>query len=108
MRILHPWSITSAMSITSPLKSNGGSGQVKWSLSFPRGLGGRTGGIKVPLVNGPFVPRNEGCVQGEVRVSGLSSFLVFGVPTKLSGRLVTAAKPFSHRGRAVTKRRRMW
>ena len=36
--------------------------------------------FKVPLVHGPFVPRNEGCVQGEVRVSGLSSFLVFGVP----------------------------
>ena len=56
------------------------------------------------LVSGPFVPGNEGCMQGELRVSGFSSLLVFGVPKKLSGGVVTAAKPFSHRGRAVTTR----
>ena len=47
---------------------------------------------------------NEGCVQGELRVSGFSSFLVFGVPKMLSGGIVTAAKPFSQRGRSVTTR----
>ena len=35
-----------------------------------------------------FVPRHEGCVQGEL------SLLVFGVPKKHSGGLVTAAEPF--------------
>ena len=52
---------------------------------IPGGLGGWAGGIKLPFVNGPFVPSNEGCVQGELRVSGFSSFLVFGVPKKFSG-----------------------
>ena len=36
-------------------------------------------------------------VRVELRVSGFSSFLAFGVPKKLFGRVVTAAKPFSHR-----------
>ena len=40
----------------------------------------------------------------ELRVSGFSSFLVFGVPKKFSGGAVAAAKPFSHRGGAVTTR----
>ena len=44
-------------------------------------------------------------VQGELRASGFSSLLLFGVPKKLSGGIVTAAKLFSHRGRAVTSRR---
>ena len=39
----------------------------------------------MPLVSGPVVPRNEKCVQGDLRVSGLSLLLVFGVPKKLSG-----------------------
>ena len=62
--------------------------------------------LSCPFVNGPFVPRNEGCVQGELRVSGFSSLLVFGVPKKFCGGAVTAAKPFSHRGRAVTTKER--
>ena len=41
---------------------------------------GRVVLIKLPLANGPFVPRNEGCVLGELRVSGFSSLLVIGVP----------------------------
>ena len=36
----------------------------------------------------------RGCAQGELRVSEFSSFLVFGVPKKLYGGIVTAAKPF--------------
>ena len=63
---------------------------------------------KLPLVNGPFVPRNEGCVKGELGVSGFSSLLVFGVPKKFSGGIVTAAKNFSHRGRALTTRSIIW
>ena len=43
---------------------------------------------------------------GELRVSGFSSLLVFGAPKKFSGGTVTAAKPFSHRGRAVTTEER--
>ena len=53
-----------------------------------------------------FVPRSGRCVQGELRVSGLSSLLVFGVPKMLSGGVVTAAMPLSHRGRPVTRVRR--
>ena len=64
-------------------------------LSYPGGLAGRAGGIKLPLVGGPFVPRNEGCVQGELRVSRFPSLLVFGV-----------LKPFSRRGRAVATKER--
>ena len=45
-------------------------------------------------------------MQGELRVSGFSSLLVFGVLKKLSGGAVTAAKPFSHRGRAVATKER--
>ena len=37
-----------------------------------------------------------------LRISGFSSLLVFWVPKKFSGGTVTAVKPFSHRGRAVT------
>ena len=48
------------------------------------------------------MPRDEGCGSGELRVSGFSSFLVFGVPKKFSGGAVTAAKHFSHRRGAVT------
>ena len=43
-----------------------------------------------------------------VTSSTFSSLLVFGVPKKLSGEIVTAAKPFSHRGRVVTTRERNW
>ena len=54
---------------------------VGWTWSSE--VGGRAdGGIKLPLVNGPFVPRNEGCVQGNPRISGFSSLLVFGVTGK--------------------------
>ena len=51
-------------------------------LSFPGRLGGRADGIKLSFVDGPVVPRNEGCVQEELRVSGFSSLLVFGVTGK--------------------------
>ena len=77
-------------------------------LSFLGGMGGLAGGNKLPLVNRPFVPRNEGCVEGELRVPGFSLLLVLGVPKMLSGGIVTAAKPFSHRGRTLTTRKRMW
>ena len=40
-------------------------------------------------------------------MTGVLSFLVFGVPKKFSGGTVTAAKPSSHRGRAVTTRERI-
>ena len=42
----------------------------------------RAGGTEPPFVYGPLVPRNEGCVQGELRVSGFSSFTVVGVAGK--------------------------
>ena len=38
--------------------------------------------MRLPLDNGPFVPRNEACVQSELRVSGFASLFVFGVPKK--------------------------
>ena len=64
-------------------------GQNWWSkvnsLFLEDWVGGWAGGIELPLVNGPFVLRNEGCRQGKLRVSGFSSFLVFGEPKKLSG-----------------------
>ena len=63
--------------------------------------------MKLPLVNGPLVPRIDGYVQGEVRVSGFSSLLAFGVP-KLSGEPSQQQMPFSHRGLAVTTRDRIW
>ena len=53
---------------------------------------------------GPAVPRNEGCVYGELRVAVFSSITVFRVPEKFS--CGTAAKPFSHRERAVVRNRR--
>ena len=86
VRIRHPRSIASTMSIiwAALVKSS--------DLSFPGRLGGWAGGTKLPPVSGPCVPRNEGCVQGELRVSGVSSLLVFGVPKKLSGGIVTASK----------------
>ena len=33
-------------------------------VPFLGGLGGRADGIKLPFVDGTFVPRNEGCVPG--------------------------------------------
>ena len=38
------------------------------------------GGIKLPVFNGHFVPRNEGCVLEELRVAGFTTFTVFIVP----------------------------
>ena len=69
--------ITSITSITSMLKSLGEIGQVKWSLFFLGGFGARTGGFKLPHGNGSFMPRNEGCVLGELKIAGLTSFAVF-------------------------------
>ena len=39
--------------------------------------------LSCPLVHGPFVPRNVGCVQEELRLSGLSSLRVFRVLGKM-------------------------
>ena len=72
---------------------------------FPRGLGARTGGIELPHGNGPSMSRNEGCVLGELKVAGLTFFTVFTVPEQLLG-IVTAKKPFSQHGRAVTLKER--
>ena len=47
-----------------------------FSLKIGRSGGG---GIQLPLVNGLFVPRNEGFVQVELRVAAFSSFTVFRV-----------------------------
>ena len=58
------------------------------------------GGIDLPHGNGPFMPRNEGCVLGELAVP--TSFAVFTVPEHLSCGIVSAKKPFSQHGRAVT------
>ena len=43
---------------------------------------------------------------GSSRIAGLTSFTVITVPEQLSCGFVTAAKPFSHRGRAATKKER--
>ena len=73
-----------------------------------------------PLVNGLFMLRNEGCVWGESSDSlgsprslcskcqeGRSpSLTVFTVSEELSRGDVTPAKPFSHRGPAVTTKER--
>ena len=50
-------------------------------LSFPGRLGGRAGGIKLPLVNGLYSCQEmrDAC-KGELRVAGFSSFTVFRVP----------------------------
>ena len=46
---------------------------------------------------------HNGCVLGELRVaSRLTSFAVFTVPEQLSCGIVTAKKPLSQHGRAVT------
>ena len=50
------------------------------------------GGMKLPLVNGTFCAKNEGCVLGELRVDGYPRSLFFA-PKNLSGGIVTAAKP---------------
>ena len=94
--------ITSTTSITSLLKSLGK--LVKWSgVSFLGGLGARTGGIKLPHGTGHFKPRNEGCVLSELKFAELTSFALFTVPEQLSCYgIVTAKKPFSQHGRAVT------
>ena len=42
--------------------------------------------------------------MGKLRVVGLSSFTVITAPMEGSCGLVTAAKPVSHRGRAVTRK----
>ena len=47
----------------------------------------------------------------ELKIAGLTSFAVFTMPEQLSCGfvtcgIVTAAKPFSHRGRAVTTKER--
>ena len=43
---------------------------------------GRSGevALMLPRVNGPSLPRNEGCVWGEPRVAAFFSFTVFRVP----------------------------
>ena len=43
---------------------------------------------------------------GELKVAGLTSFAVFTVPEQLSCGIVTAKKPFSQHGRAVTTKER--
>ena len=42
--------------------------------------------------------------MGELRVVGLLLFTVITVPVNFSCETVTATKPFSHRGRAVTRK----
>ena len=54
------------------------------SLSLFLEESGSSGGIKLPQGNERFMPSNERCVQGELRVSGFSSLLVFDVPKELS------------------------
>ena len=53
----------------------------KWSSEathlFLEDLGGRAGGIKLPLVDGLLMPRSEGCVYKELRFAGFTSFTVF-------------------------------
>ena len=52
-----------------------------WSsevISLLGGLRGWAGDIKLPLVNGPSVPRDEGCVSVELRGAGFPSLLVLG------------------------------
>ena len=65
------------------------------------------------------LPRNEGCMLGQLRVAGFSLFTVFTVLGRFSRRRVGGSgalkgkchskwKPFSLRGRAVTGRRGTW
>ena len=74
--------------------------------ALSRGLGAREGSFELPHGNGHSLPRSEGCVLGELRVAGFFLFTVFTVPEKLYCGTVTARKPFSHRGREVTIRKR--
>ena len=64
------------------LKSSGRIGQARWWRSLSRGLGPWASGIELPRGNGPSLPRNEGCVLGELRVAGLLPFTVIAVPVK--------------------------
>ena len=54
-----------------------------------------TGGTKLARGNGPSLPRNEGCLLGELKVAELTSFAVFTVPEPLSCGIVAAKGPFS-------------
>ena len=94
--------MTSTTSITSLLKSLGWEERVGVSLFLEDW---EKGGSKLPHGKRLSMPRNEGCVLGELKVAGLTSFAVFTVPVLLSCGIVTARKPFSHHGRAVIFRR---
>ena len=74
----------------------------KWSVEVVSLPPARTGGIKLPHGNGSFMPRNEECVLGELKVAKLASFTVFTMPEQLSCGIVPAKKPFCQHGRAVT------
>ena len=86
------------MSMTSLLKALG---RINWSSEV----------ISVSLENWELGRVASSCHLSvdrlcQVMVSGFSSLLVFVVPVKLSDGTVTAAKPFSHRGRAVATKGR--
>ena len=70
--------------------------------ALSRGLEAPASGLELPHGSGPSLPRNEGRVLGELRVAGFPLFTVITVPERFSCGTVTATKPFSHRGRAVT------
>ena len=54
----------------------------------------RASGRELPHGNGPSLPRNEGCVLSELRVSGFPLFTVIMVLERFSCGSVTAAKAF--------------
>ena len=72
--MLHPWSFTRHNVDNFASEVVGQNWSSESDLSFLGGLGGRASGIELSL--DLFAPRHEGCVYGELRVSGFSSRLV--------------------------------
>ena len=81
--------------------------------ALSQGLGAWKGSFVVQHDHGSYLPRNEGCVLGELRVAGFPWFNMFAVSGRFSSGRVrelgawkvnchSKQTPFSHRGRAVT------
>ena len=75
--------------------------------ALSRGLGAWANSFELPHGHGPSLPRNEGCILGQLRVAG-SPCSLCSRSVEGSGSCRSKRKPFSHRGRAVTERRGMW
>ena len=55
------------------------------AIALSQRLGAWEGCLGLPRDHGPSLPRNEGCVLGQVRVAGFPLFAVFAVSGRSSG-----------------------